>query len=49
MVIRKINVEIAPLDDLGLPPILKDISMSKRGLVLIVGATGSGKSTTWQE
>jgi twitching motility protein PilU len=46
MVIRKINVEIAPLDDLGLPPILKDISMSKRGLVLIVGATGSGKSTT---
>jgi twitching motility protein PilU len=46
MVIRKINVEIAPLDDLGLPPILKDISMTKRGLVLIVGATGSGKSTT---
>ncbi|MBI3757288.1 MAG: PilT/PilU family type 4a pilus ATPase [Deltaproteobacteria bacterium] len=46
MVIRKINVEIAALDDLGLPPILKDISMTKRGLVLIVGATGSGKSTT---
>src|SRR5260221_13263023 len=46
MVIRKINVEIATLDDLGLPPILKDLSMTKRGLVLIVGATGSGKSTT---
>src|SRR5215470_15577180 len=46
MVIRKINVDIAGLDELGLPPILKDISMTKRGLVLIVGATGSGKSTT---
>ncbi len=46
MVIRKINVDIAGLDELGLPPILKDLSMTKRGLVLIVGATGSGKSTT---
>ena len=46
MVIRKINVEIATLDDLGLPPILKDLSMTKRGLVLMVGSTGSGKSTT---
>lgn len=46
MVVRKINVEIPSLDGLGLPPILKDIIMTKRGLVLIVGATGSGKSTT---
>ena len=45
-VIRQIKVEIVPLDELGLPPIIKDISMSKRGLVLVVGATGSGKSTT---
>jgi twitching motility protein PilU len=46
MVIRKINVEIATIDELGLPPILKDIVMTKRGLVLVVGATGSGKSTS---
>lgn len=46
MVIRKINVEIATLDELGLPPILKDVIMTKRGLVLVVGATGSGKSTS---
>lgn len=46
MVIRKINTEILTCDDLNLPPILKTISMTKRGLVLVVGATGSGKSTT---
>lgn len=46
LVIRQIKVEIVPLDELGLPSIIKDISMSKRGLVLVVGATGSGKSTT---
>ncbi len=34
------------IDDLGLPQILKDIVMTKRGLVLVVGATGSGKSTS---
>jgi twitching motility protein PilU len=45
-VVRQIKVEIAPLDKLGLPPIIKDIAMSKRGLVLFVGATGSGKSTS---
>ena len=45
-VIRQIKVEIVPLDKLGLPPIIKDISLTKRGLVLVVGATGSGKSTT---
>ena len=45
-VIRQIKVEIVPLDKLGLPAIIKDISMTKRGLVLVVGATGSGKSTS---
>ena len=46
MVVRKIETEIKSLDDLKLPQTLKDISMAKRGLVLVVGATGSGKSTT---
>ena len=46
IVFRLIKVEIVPIDELGLPPVIKDISMSKRGLVLVVGATGSGKSTT---
>jgi twitching motility protein PilU len=46
IVIRQIKMEISTIDDLGLPPILKDISMSKRGLVLVVGRTGTGKSTT---
>lgn len=46
MVIRQITTEIASIDDLGLPEIFKDISMSNRGLVLMVGATGSGKSTS---
>lgn len=46
MVIRQITTEIASVDDLGLPEIFKDISMSNRGLVLMVGATGSGKSTS---
>ncbi|MEW6543010.1 MAG: PilT/PilU family type 4a pilus ATPase [Nitrospirota bacterium] len=45
-VIRQIKVEIVPIDKLGLPPIIKDIAMTKRGLVLFVGATGSGKSTS---
>ncbi|RJX33427.1 MAG: PilT/PilU family type 4a pilus ATPase [Oxalobacter sp.] len=46
MVIRTINTEIPKIDDLGLPTTLKEIAMEKRGLVLMVGATGSGKSTT---
>ncbi len=46
MVIRQITTEIASLDDLHLPEIFKEISMSTRGLVLMVGATGSGKSTS---
>lgn len=45
-VVRQIKVEIVPIDKLGLPPIIKDIAMSKRGLALFVGATGSGKSTS---
>jgi len=45
-VIRFIATEIPALDTLNLPPIVGDIIMEKRGLVLVVGATGSGKSTT---
>lgn len=46
LVIRQIKMEIPSIDDLGLPQMLKEIIMSKRGLVLVVGATGSGKSTS---
>ncbi len=46
MVIRTIASEIPSLDKLALPEVLKDIIMTKRGLVLVVGGTGSGKSTT---
>ncbi len=46
MVFRAIPVEIADLDTLLLPPIIKKIATEKRGLVLVTGATGSGKSTT---
>jgi len=46
MVLRTINSAIPKLEDLGLPEVLKDVVMSKRGLVVMVGATGSGKSTT---
>ncbi|GIW45585.1 MAG: twitching motility protein PilU [Candidatus Binatia bacterium] len=46
VVIRQIKTRIPTLDELGLPPVLKDIAMSRRGLVLVTGATGSGKSTT---
>lgn len=46
VVIRQIKSEILTIDDLALPPVLKDVSMTKRGLVLVVGATGSGKSTS---
>ena len=46
MVLRTINTEIPTLEDLGLPPVLKDIAMTKRGLVIFVGGTGSGKSTS---
>ena len=46
VVIRYIASDIPPLDTLNLPPITGEIIMEKRGLVLVVGATGSGKSTT---
>ncbi|GGE70550.1 PilT/PilU family type 4a pilus ATPase [Massilia psychrophila] len=46
MVLRVITTTIPRLEDLDLPPILADIIMAKRGLVIMVGATGSGKSTT---
>jgi twitching motility protein PilU len=46
MVIRTITSEIPSLEKLGLPSILKDVITAKRGLVLVVGGTGSGKSTT---
>ncbi|MBC3767822.1 PilT/PilU family type 4a pilus ATPase [Neptunicella marina] len=46
MVIRRIVTQIPQADDLGLPNTLKDIIMAKRGLVLFVGATGTGKSTS---
>ena len=46
IVARNINTDIPKFEDLGLPTILKDIIMQKRGLVLFVGGTGSGKSTS---
>ncbi|MFT6579384.1 MAG: twitching motility protein PilU [Zhongshania sp.] len=46
IVARNIVTEIPNVDALGLPPILKEVVMTKRGLVLFVGATGSGKSTS---
>lgn len=46
MVLRTITTEIPKFDDLRLPPVLKDVSLTKRGLVILVGGTGSGKSTS---
>lgn len=46
MVLRKIQTRIPTLDELGMPLVISDIAMAKRGLVIIVGGTGSGKSTT---
>ncbi len=46
VVLRVIRSDIPEFEDLDLPPILKDIAMTKRGLVIFVGATGSGKSTS---
>ena len=46
LVIRQIKLDIKTIDDLKLPSILKDIIMAKRGMVLVVGGTGSGKSTS---
>jgi len=46
MVLRLIPTAIPTVEELGLPPILRELVMHKRGLILMVGATGSGKSTT---
>ncbi len=46
MVMRVIPNTLPTIDGLGVPKVLKDVAMSKRGLCIIVGATGSGKSTT---
>jgi twitching motility protein PilU len=46
MVLRRIETEIPQADDLHLPPILKTMIMEKRGLIIFVGATGTGKSTS---
>jgi twitching motility protein PilU len=46
MVLRMIETTVPTLDGLGLPAVMKDISMTKRGLVIMVGGTGSGKSTS---
>src|SRR5210317_375178 len=46
LVLRIINSEIPSFEELNLPPILKDLALTKRGLVIFVGGTGSGKSTS---
>ncbi|MEM9530638.1 MAG: PilT/PilU family type 4a pilus ATPase [Pseudomonadota bacterium] len=46
MVLRRIESKIPTIESLNLPPILKNLSMTKRGLIIFVGATGTGKSTS---
>lgn len=46
MVLRRIETQIPKIDDLGLPEVIKELAMIKRGLVIFVGATGAGKSTS---
>ena len=46
MVLRRIETKIPKIDDLGLPDVIKDLAMTKRGLIIFVGATGTGKSTS---
>jgi twitching motility protein PilT len=46
LVLRVIPMQIRTIDELGLPPVLKSIALEERGLVLVTGTTGSGKSTT---
>lgn len=46
MVLRRIEVNIPTVADLSLPPIIEDLAMTKRGLIIFVGATGTGKSTS---
>jgi twitching motility protein PilU len=46
MVLRRIETEVPTVEELHLPPVLNDLAMTKRGLILFVGATGTGKSTS---
>jgi len=46
MVLRRIETKIPQVDELGLPEIIKELAMTKRGLIIFVGATGTGKSTS---
>jgi twitching motility protein PilT len=46
MVMRMLSTDIPPIDALGLPPVCKELVMKPRGLILVTGPTGSGKSTT---
>ena len=46
MVLRRIETRIPEIEELNLPPILKDLALKKRGIVIFVGATGTGKSTS---
>jgi twitching motility protein PilU len=46
MVLRKIETQIPKVDDLRLPAVIKDLAMTKRGIIIFVGATGTGKSTS---
>lgn len=46
MVLRRIKTEIPTIESLGLPPLLNDLVMAKRGMIIMVGATSSGKSTS---
>jgi len=46
LVLRKIPAKIPTIDELGLPPILKQLALAKRGICIVVGGTGTGKSTT---
>ena len=45
-VLRRIETKIPQIDDLGLPEVIKELAMTKRGLIIFVGATGTGKSTS---
>ncbi|MGM1004915.1 ATPase, T2SS/T4P/T4SS family, partial [Acinetobacter haemolyticus] len=46
MILRKIETHIPSMDDLKLPEVLKELAMTKRGIIIFVGATGTGKSTS---
>ena len=46
IVVRTIATKVPPISSLGLPPIVEHLALSERGLILVTGATGSGKSTT---